>query len=70
MLQGYRRVCKRAQRHASQPSPDLGAVWHGLHRRLRGVPRAGDDHEGVHAHGHGCGRLLAGRTGAYVLQVM
>ena len=33
-----------------------------------GLPRAHHDHQGVHAHRHRRGRLLAGRARAHVLQ--
>lgn len=66
--QGHRRVRQLPYGHAVPPAPDLGSLRHGLHPGLRGVPRAHNDGQGVHAVRHRGRRLLACRARPHVLQ--
>jgi hypothetical protein len=49
--EGPGRVRERANGNAVPRAPDVVSVRHGLHARLRGVPRTDHDRQGVHAGG-------------------
>ena len=66
-FKGSRRIRQRPYGYALPRPSNLIAFRHGIHSGLRGVPRVGDDRQGVHAVRDGGGRRVVSRIGAHVL---